>query len=202
MYARKLKTNDKIEVLVDGEETPYKSVIKKIGKKNIVIEKPVFQGRELNPKDNEVIKLKKYGNDGIHYFTCDYLGSKGNLQQLSLPVDYHRIQRRNFVRIYCALPLKYRPKNQDQYFKTETINMSGGGVRFYAKNVLETKQELDIVLELPEHTVECGARVVIPTPKNINEPEFIASVELLDIEEKDTSEIISFIFEKMRNRKM
>ena len=111
---------------------------------------------------------------------------------IELPMEKKKIQRREYVR--AAVNLKLTLKKGDVNFETRTINIGGGGIRFFAGEEFEAEDIWRFSLFLPEGVVIKGVGRVLYT---LLQGRNVASVILFtDISETERNRIIKLCFDE------
>ncbi len=135
---------------------------------------------------------------------------KGNLPLLKIKVtsDFERIQRRQFFRFECILPVKYRTVDSENALRniktpfadTITRDLSGGGACIALKEKVEKDIIIECELSIPEfNTIAFLGKVKRLSPceaKGIYKYEI--GVEFIKIDNKDREAIIGYIFKEQR----
>lgn len=122
--------------------------------------------------------------------------------------DFERIQRRQFFRFKCTLPVKYRivetlnrKKNEGiPFINTYLRDLSGGGVSLAVESKVEKESMIECILPLsPEKVIDFYGKVV-RVNKRIAEERYKYSLGIIfsKIENRDREEIIKFIFQEQR----
>lgn len=111
-------------------------------------------------------------------------------------------QKRNFVRLDVMCPIEYYKLDDDvlepQIFKATSSDLSGGGMRFHSKEIIELDTELEMKLNLPSHDqVSVCGKVVRCFPMD-TVPGYSIGVEFILLDKKDREKVIKFIFDRQR----
>lgn len=135
------------------------------------------------------------------------------LLKIAVESEIERIQRRQFYRFACSLPVKYRVidlRDQEQSKKVPfkeavTRDLSGGGLCvIVGEGELKSGELLECELQLSQDSVVRfrGQVVRVSTQELDGKHRFKAGIWFRKIENKDRESIISYIFqEQIRLRK-
>ncbi|AZR73857.1 hypothetical protein BBF96_10940 [Anoxybacter fermentans] len=210
-----LTINTKIEIEVEDPnfEGKYFSRVMDINDKELHIMAPAVNGELIPFRLNTPIIVTYVGERALYSFKSIILRRfKEPIPgfALRLPAEVKRIQRREFVRLEINIPLYYRlidesekiPLESDssgsrQYIKTYTLDISGGGVRFYSDEIMEVNSNLEIKLGLKgiEEEVIFG-KIVRNQEKE--EGGYEVGVAFESISSSVQDRIIGWIFDKQR----
>ncbi|MBN1041216.1 pilus assembly protein PilZ [Clostridium botulinum] len=203
-----LKINDRVEVLVG--DRAFKSLVQDIEDDYIKINIPVCEGEYLALKIDNKIELNSYARGGKCFnFHCDVIerGKEGNIiyYKLSEPYNVKEIQRRDFVRVDFMNIVKFKKimKTADEEvtsFKDALmIDLSGGGMRFKAKEKLEKYDKLLLEFELNDKLNYLKAQIMRLEITEFGE--YLYGVKFIDISEIQRDKVISEIFNIMRKQR-
>lgn len=115
-----------------------------------------------------------------------------------------RIQRRQYYRFDCRVPVRFYSPNEDQSGKFDeicgyTIDISGGGISANTDIILNTDSIITGTLLLDNYELEFKGRVIRCKKEVISEElRFISSISFIDIEYKEREKIVGFIFNQQR----
>lgn len=115
-----------------------------------------------------------------------------------------RIQRRQFYRFECRIPMDFTLVSSDKQNTTSeysgyTIDVSGGGLSCVTNESINVDSIIQGFMTLDSYSLEFKGKVVRTRREIINEEvKYISSVSFIDLEHKDREKIISFIFNQQR----
>lgn len=124
------------------------------------------------------------------------------LLELSLPEKIRRMEMRNWVRVPADLLVRYRMANyQWPFYEANTINVSGGGLLFMTKHVVDEQLELELGIRLPGDHLIAGIASVIRCAQHSTMwgDRYHIGCRFNDIHEKAREALIGFIFQKQRS---
>lgn len=199
--------------LLEKPEEHYGSRIEEVNSDNLVIAMPMSKGYPvmLPRGDNFVAKLIFEGI--VYQFMCTLLSKKVHplpLWVVSLPFDIKKVQLRSFVRIASSLPVKLKivlpetgnPVNagevtENPEYSLATKDISGGGIQVVSKYALKPGAKVEVNMDIPGSgaITSMGEVVRLQQPQPDN-PVFWVGIKFTDIQEKDRSKIIKYIFKK------
>ena len=123
----------------------------------------------------------------------------------------NRIQRRQFYRYECMLPVEYREVKEKKsghqtdvketpMLKTLTKDISGGGLCIVLEEKVEKGTILDMIVELEENEkVSFKGKVIrIDRTPDSDKYKYEAGIVFQTIDEKEREKIIKFIFSEQR----
>jgi len=156
----------------------------------------LYEGKELH--------VVAYTDFGIYNFDSVVIDSPYNHDfVIEFPEDSERIQRRGYVRM--PLNLKLILEKGNNRIVTQTINISGGGIRFKVDEKLGVSEIWRFSIYLPkwkEYASGFGKVLYnINTLKNV-----VSVIKFTDIQESHRNKIIKICFEeelyrlKLKNR--
>jgi c-di-GMP-binding flagellar brake protein YcgR len=150
----------------------------------------LYEGKELY--------VIAYTDFGIYNFDSVVIDSPYNHDfVIEFPEDRTKVQRRGFVRMPLRLGLIL--ERDETEIQTETINISGGGIRFKSNRTFRTAEVWRFSVYLPkwkEYASGFGEVLYnIKTPKNV-----ISVIKFTDIQEIYRNKIIKICFEEELNR--
>jgi c-di-GMP-binding flagellar brake protein YcgR len=137
-------------------------------------------------------------------------GIKDNIAMLNIEIgsEIQRIQRRQFFRFECTVPIKYRivdfldaEYEKAPFKKTSTRDMSGGGLCFAAEEKIEAGTIIECELSLFENkTISFFGKVLRSIIRENNKKGiYEIGIEFKKIENKDREALIGYIFLEQRN---
>jgi len=150
----------------------------------------LYEGKELN--------VIAYTNFGIYNFDSVVIDSPFNQDfVIEFPEENTKIQRRGYLRM--PLKLKLMLENSGTKIKTETINVSGGGIRFKIDKELKPKEIWHFNIYLPklEEYAQGFGEVLYNIKRNKN---ILAVIKYTDIKEVYRNKIIKMCFEEEINK--
>ncbi|MEN6389834.1 MAG: PilZ domain-containing protein [Syntrophomonas sp.] len=125
--------------------------------------------------------------------------------RLSGPHKLQRIEMRKWFRVPVDLNMRYRLAGYPfDYFATNTLNISGGGLMFLASHVVDKDLELEIEIELPDQnpdqnilkgTAKVRRCEELRTPLGVF---YGIGCSLEAIDEYEREKLIKFLFEQQR----
>jgi c-di-GMP-binding flagellar brake protein YcgR len=135
-----------------------------------------------------------YTGTGIYVFDSVVINSP--LEHdfiIEVPDERKKIQRREYVRASLNLKLLIG-KDEDDEIEARTINIGGGGVRFFSSEKLEVNEIFKFSLFMPDGRIVKGLSKVLYTL--IQGRNIISVVIFTDISESDRNRLIKLCFEE------
>jgi len=193
--------------------------------KNLVIAAPIYEGNiyplPIGTRINLYIFFKKRHSDITELYACGAIvverDSKQKIATLKVKItgELIKIQRRQYFRFDCTLPVKYRIVNEEGnndpgMGETEakaiplkdavTRDISGGGVCIALEENVEKGTVLELYIDLgKEENMNFVGKVVRVERKDISEIyKYEAGIAFEAIDDKEREKIIRFIFDEQR----
>jgi c-di-GMP-binding flagellar brake protein YcgR len=177
-----------------------------------IIAAPIIEGNFYNLPDgtNMLVYFKVNGKGGVDLYTFEAVVTgreiNGNLHLLKIEQtsDIKRIQRRFFYRLQCRLNLKYRKvsnsKNEEDFVKAMTCDISGGGAKILINEELEVGEIIECELFIEDDKSIGFISRIVRCEKNIGEShyKFTAGLEYTKIKDNDREMLVQYIFDEQR----
>lgn len=223
----KITIGDKIDIFdtftnTEGEHKKayYSQVMDKLNSTQLIITMPT-QGTKIVPLDTgKRYRCEYYTERGL--FSGDFVVKErkreGNVPVIILEIrtPLKKVQRREFYRFDCTLPMKYRIAEKDETIAKEqlwdmqwqdgvALDISGGGLRFAISEALEKGSYVQCKLVLEVHgnykeffiygeVITCKTR-----PNNVRLHE--CRIKFYKLSEAESDQIVSFIFTEERKKR-
>lgn len=148
-------------------------------------------------KANQIYRLAGYVTDRI---IIDDIA----LLDLRVTEDPTRIQRRQYYRFDCKVPVTFYESKPDELDQNNsivghTVDISGGGLSSLTDIMLTADSVLSGALMLEDYVLEFTGKVIRCRREIINdEVKYISSISFVDIEYKEREKIVAFIFYQQR----
>lgn len=140
---------------------------------------------------------------------------------ISLTTQLRKFQRRQYFRLGCSIQVPYKELTvqeiaaihddvrviQDimeecEFKKGNTLDLSGGGVRFLSEEELERGRyvliDLSIIKQRDEKSIGVMGKVIASTRKDRKGSRYEQRIEYVDIDGQTREKIIKYIFEQER----
>ncbi|MGF7185991.1 c-di-GMP-binding flagellar brake protein YcgR [Desulfitispora alkaliphila] len=213
---KKLEVNKltEIEVVTPNGTRVYKSRVEEIGSKKITLAMPIHEGVLVSLRVGQQVNICYW--DEHCYYKFDAVVKNREAEPIpiftvELPAEksINRIQRRNYVRVDAKVPIEYGiiPKggedlNKIAYYKGETIDLSGGGLRFLTKVGIKQNDLLHVNLWLENiaEALSVIGRVVRASQLSGEDQKgkLSISVEFTEIAEIERDKIVKHTFDWQR----
>lgn len=170
---------------------------------------PIYEGRLYPVQIGTKVAVLFIKENNLYEFTAKVIDreSKHNLAMLKIqalsPIE--KVQRREFFRFDTSIPVNYRiistvnTKSTEDYIKTVTRDLSGGGLCIRLKEPIELDNFLDCELFISTKVCFIG-RVVRLTKYDAMQGiyKYEVGVYFEKIEEALREKVISYIFQEQR----
>nr|WP_259545132.1 flagellar brake domain-containing protein [Heyndrickxia oleronia] len=197
-----------LESLESNNPDKYKCKIADIENNNLYIDYPISLTTNRTAflvNDLHLNCIFSTEDNGTYLFRTKVIGKvKKNIPLIILHIppveEFKKIQRRQYVRVETAVDISLYLQNSKERFTTITEDISAGGCAvLLPKNIqMHPLETGDATIVLP---MQNGDYQYINTPiKLIRNREDagknIASIEFIDLDEKDTQSLFRFCFER------
>lgn len=204
-YKKKLSVGLLVDIIVpEGEyEGKYRSRIEEIGEKIVSIGAPYERGEVVPLREGTKIQITFWDETAAFSFEADIMQRVAvpvPIFILQLPDSVEKVQRRNYVRVPAVFPVAFQlvtRQGLSDIKKAMMLDLSGGGMRFSTKELVENKSILYVHLTLPNGEMQTPVRVCrVEWIENANR--YRISVEFHDIPERERDKIIRCVFDIQR----
>lgn len=202
------KVNQRLEIILttnNNQDEQYKSRIEEVAQDFLIVAMPISKGAPVTLRKGEIFSGRVFSDSLTYQFTSVFIDRRLSplpVWIIGWPYNVTKTQQRSFVRIDIALPAFVTLNTDDNKAEPEKINVmtkdiSGGGVQLISEKPLTPGSKIRVAVNVPE----CGmisavgevARSHQPQPER---PLFWIGVKFLNIQEKDRTNLIKFIFKK------
>lgn len=200
-------------------EIYYLSQIEEIKGEEVLISAPIKLGRILPLSVGKGYTFDFYTDQAIYRANPEIVrrSREGNLFLLHVNInteEMRKIQRRNYFRIDCLVPIKITdyiiegPRKElisDLPEEAVIVNISGGGFKFLTKNQYEqgTTIKLQMELEIRDELVEVFVEgtVIDSEPLYDASKRYVNRVKISKISPRHREQIIRYVFEQQVKQK-
>ena len=205
-YAGKLELGLPVELFILGSpnEEKYRTHVEEVGEKILVVNAPYVKGEIVPLREGTRLKLTYWDELSAYTFETvimQRIAVPYPTFVLALPTSVTKIQRRNFVRITVNFPFSFRVVLQNglsDFFEGIITDLSGGGIQFKTKKVMEKGYLLTADINLPNSVLEMPLRVVRSESVEKQPGWYVVSSEFFDISERIRDDVIRCVFEIQR----
>ncbi|MGM0437065.1 MAG: flagellar brake protein [Bacillota bacterium] len=203
---KKLKVNQSIDIEVKKGlyKGTFPSKIDEVNEEDIKVLAPYRNGEIVPLRVGTEVNIFFTGKDAAYKFNSEILDrikDQVKLLVITPPEEIVRIQRRDYFRLDVKKDAKYRKLDEDlesegDFIETQTVDLSGGGVRLVNESELEEGDFIELMIELPgiEEVVIIGE---VKQEYNLPNGEAVG-VEFKDISRQARDEIIGWLFDYQR----
>ncbi|WP_138202606.1 flagellar brake protein [Haloimpatiens lingqiaonensis] len=210
-----IKINNKIKI--SAEDGDYSSNIQDVGSEHISISIPVRQGSYLALREGDLVEGIYYQGSELYKFKSKVLKRENNgvpIIDIEKPINYTKIQRRNYVRVDCIKEVyytlldkelknshleKFFMRNKNKLEKAIITDLSGGGCRLKLFRKLELGDNIFLNISLENDEMNLVCKVVREDEKENNL--YVYGTSFSSIEESSREKLIKHIFEIMRQQR-
>lgn len=190
--------------------TSYATRVEDMQGERLKLSLPTEGGVPVYIPRGERIRCEFTAEGGIYSFTVEVLGWEQRpipTLIVEMPKQFQRLQRRDYVRLEANLAINYSvlctgDATREQWLRSQTRDISGGGLLFKAPDKLPIGAQLEVYLTLEGNTIHTSGEVVRYLPDMVDsEPGNWMGLRFLDINERDRDMIIRYIFNQQRERR-
>lgn len=191
----------------------------------LYIAMPIFEGKLVPLPVGARYELYFYAKKGIYAANAEIVNryKSNNVYVLVVRMlsDLKKYQRRQFFRLETNIEIQYKlfGEEDEKFFRTMgkisdemqerpyaagvTLDISGGGVRFVAKERLNSGDKimvhLNLVIDDVTYPCEAVAKVVASTNARGKENVYENRIEFVQIKDAEREMLIKYIFKEERN---
>jgi len=177
----------------DNSEKEFECLIKEIQKDRLLLEFPeeILQYAEYLEEGSE-LPVKIFTPTGVNVFDTIVLNSP---LESDFVIEYIensiKIQRREYPRVDVVTKVIIARNNEGNVV-TKTLDISGGGIRFFLNGSFKQNEEVGILLYLPFELNSIKARGVVLDKSHLDATQHV--LLFTQIEERDREKIIQKCF--------
>ncbi|MGB9866846.1 MAG: flagellar brake protein [Bacillota bacterium] len=184
---------------------PYRTLIQELADHGIGLGLPIHQGHYVTLPRGTVVLVEAAEKGYVYSFeskVVDLQAGAVPLMWVEWPQGWAKLQRRNFVRANCSLPVTIVKRNAnggEERHKGSTIDISGGGALLLTHASLDLGQTFWLEVQLRDSELVCTDCEVLrieEVPGFRERPKKMA-VKFLTISEADRDRLCKFIMEKL-----
>lgn len=188
---------------------------------------PIYEGKLIPLETGRKFDLFFYAQKGIYACAGEivnrYKSNNIYILVVRLTSDLKKHQRRQYFRLETNLEVKYKvfTEEDEKYYRLMgkfsdemekrpysagvSIDISGGGIRFVARDSLKKTDKLLVFLNFPINgivgTCAAVARVIASNPSRGKDSVFENRIEFIDIKDNEREILIKYIFNEERNQR-
>jgi c-di-GMP-binding flagellar brake protein YcgR len=206
----KLSINELLQVQLQGEPTPstYRCRIEDMVDGKLLASWPTSAGIRMPVHADQMLSFSLVREGGVYAFTGLVDSTEqGPLPQIIVIInsEIHRIQRRQNFRIRSLIPIELtgeikgssiKEANIPIFLKTDTYNISAGGIAIRSAKAFVEGSILEIKIGLADHEprIKAPCRVVYSEPAVDNSKLIQTGMQFLAISEKERARIVRYIY--------
>lgn len=207
-----IQINQNIQVaLLDDQENWYISSIQDLTDYELRISIPTKGTTPLVLKNGDFLKISFVTESSRYEFETRVIGWRYDnipMYALTLPKDFKRVQLRKFVRIPTVLEVLYAEVPDEgkhfDFFKTTSLDLSGGGVRLLLNKDLPVGARLLLKITIPlKSGPECLEIIgkVVRSRLDENLKLYHTAIQFTEIGRSQQDLIVRYIFTKMSEQR-
>ena len=212
-----LKPGNRLEITRIKDANTGKAYVSQVEEiksiKDAVIHVPISYGQLVKLSTKEKYSMLFFTDKGMARFDAELIeyfkDGELNLIRIKFLSSGEKIQRREFFRFSCLLPLKYAlvtntDGKQTSDYSEETLidgiikDIGGGGIRFVSNHELEEKDVIRNILMLNDDCLVVNGKILHKQYFPKSNYKYQYRLEFTDIEQEDREKIIHYIFNEQR----
>ncbi len=166
---------------------------------------PINNKQYVIARSDDIVKVNVKQNDGIYSARCKVtyraLEPYAHIK-VTLPKKVSKEQRREYFRMPVNLLVKYKRDSEESLKTAVTIDLSGGGFCFLSRNTLEKGEIITLDFELTNGKKYHNIKGLVKWKVEKVEKQYEYGIEFSEFHKRDREEIISYLFELQRNRRV
>lgn len=218
MLSEHIKIGDRVEISLRRDNAADKSYVSlvenKIGDSELAIDVPISHGQLVAMKPGDNYRMLFFTDKGMYAFDANilkYFKEDGfNLIKVRLTSKGEKVQRRDFYRYECYLPMKFtiiRDFNPDQNEGEKPPNslhdasirdVSGGGVKFETDTAVEEGNLIKCAFRLDGILISAKGKVLSRDTQDNGRYKYMYRVQFVKISLENQESIIKYIFMEQR----
>lgn len=212
MLIERVKNGDRVEITAvgpNGDEATFKTKVETVLDKNrVIIQAPIEKGRNIKlPKEMKysVLFISDLGMFRFGALVTDYMTVDGfNMVTLKLTTEGERVQRRDFFRFNCNIPVEFIMLNEEgEQEGTATQegvirDIGGGGMRMQSAFSMEEASRIRATLQLEDESILAYGQVLHKQYSPGTKPPFQYRVKFTAMSNTEQEKIIRFIYNEQR----
>lgn len=161
-----LKENQKLQLVVDSEQeesSAFACRIVSVSRHSIIVTRPTLRYGLPELSAETPLEALAIEPGVVYKFKThfDEMNDETATYTLALPTEYTKVQRREYIRVDLTLPITVQKRNtKATIFKTESIDISAGGVKVSSPYECSIEDLLDVAISLPDKEIKTEAKVV------------------------------------------
>ena len=212
MIVDHIKTGDRVEITFGTEGSERTVLLSKVevvlDKKKILIHAPIYKGRTIKlPKERTFTMLFISGSAMYRFDTevDDYLKvDEFNVISIKLLTEGEKVQRREFFRFNCAIPVTFTQINENGEqvgagFEEGIIrDISGGGMKLVATQDRELKSIIRATIQLDGEYLMLFGQILHKKHNPLATHPWQFSVKFAAISNNEQERIIQYVYNEQR----
>jgi len=209
-----IKIGDRLEItlLRDKMGKSYVSQVEEVlGEDEVVVHVPISYGQLVKLSSREKYNMLFFTEKGMVEFDAEITEytkeSEFNFMHIKLLSEGRRIQRREFFRFTCLLPLKfakitdsYHDEQLEQVVLYDGIikDLGGGGIRFVSNESVDEKGRMKCVFMLGDECLVVIGKVLHKQFYPKSNYKYQYRIEFVGISLPEQEKIVQYIFNEQR----
>ena len=213
MLFNTIKIGDRLEITILKDHKTNKSYVSQvedvIDENEVMIHVPISYGQLVKLSTREEYSILFFTEKGMARFDAEITEyvkeNEFNFMKVKLLTDGERIQRREFFRFNCLLPLKFDAleesiNNNEKHILHDGIikDLGGGGVRFVSNESVIDKGRMRCVIMLDDECLVLIGKVLHKQHFPKSNYKYQYRIQFVGISQGDQEKIVQYIFNEQR----
>lgn len=171
----------------------------------IYIHLPISNKQYVIARSGDIVKINVKMEDGIYSSRCKVIYRKMEPYvhiKVTIPKKVNKEQRREFFRMPVNIVLNYFKEEDEKKNTAVSIDLSGGGFCFISRNKMERNDVLVFDFQLTNGKKYTHIKGLVKWRIEKVEKQYEYGVEFINLEKRKREELISYLFELQRNRRV
>ncbi len=213
MSLKNIKTGNRVEIFLNsesGKDIKYTSLVEKNYKdKRLLLYIPMMYGKIIKlPIDKEYLftffteaGILKYNASIKEYVYMDDF----NFMIIEVNSEIEKVQRREYFRFDCVLPLKFIRisdsvyyEKEDYFFEGTVKDLGEGGIRFISNENIEIGEKIKFFITLNYECAIVNGNILHKQEYPKSNFKYQYRTQFFDINEEEKNKILKYIFFEQR----
>lgn len=199
----KLVDMEVINEVYSGES--FSTKISDMDDEHIYIHLPLSNKQYVIARSDDIVKIVAKMEDGLYSFRSKViyrtLEPYAHIK-VTIPKKVNKEQRREYFRMPVNLVLNYCKEGEEKKKTAVSIDLSGGGFCFLSRHPIEINDILNFDFQLTNGKKYNHIKGMVKWKVEKLDKQYEYGIEFVNLEKKDREDLISYLFELQRNRRV
>lgn len=199
----KLVDMEVINEIYNGEY--FSTKIADMDDEHLYIHLPISNKQYVSARNDDIVKIVLKMKDGLYSFRSQViyrtLEPYAHIK-ITKPKKLNKEQRREYFRMPVNIVINYCKEEEEKKKTAVSIDLSGGGFCFLSKNGIEINDVLSFDFQLTNGKKYNHIKGIVKWKVEKLDKQYEYGIEFINLEKKDREDLISYLFELQRNRRV